>query len=223
MNQINNSVIDSTAKLYKDVRIINSSVGRKCCIGDECDIENSLLEDKSELGRRNLIRNIKLGRGSYTGTNTVIKNSEIGRYTSIAWNVSVGGGKHNYKNMSMYTDYWYKRTFEIDVEPKEKSLPKITTVGNDVWIGVGAIINSEISIGDGSVIGAGAVITKDVPPYSIVVGVPGKVIKKRFDDEVIELLKEIKWWEWDDLEIKRIIPVLRSEPHINELRKFIDI
>ena len=91
MNQINNSIIDSTAKLYKDVRIINSSVGRKCCIGDECDIENSVLEDKSELGRRNLIRNIKLGRGSYTGTNTVIKNSEIGRYTSISWNVSVGG------------------------------------------------------------------------------------------------------------------------------------
>ena len=75
-------------------------------------------------------------------------------------------------------------------------------VGNDVWIGATSTIMSGITIGDGAIIGAGAIITKDVPPYAIVVGNPGKVVKYRFTEEQIELLLKISWWNWDEDKIK---------------------
>ena len=79
------------------------------------------------------------------------------------------------------------------------------TIGNDVWVGAGAIIMSGIHIGDGSIIAAGAVVTKDVKPYSIIAGNPGKLIKKRFKDDQIHFLLEIKWWNWSDEKISKNI------------------
>jgi|TARA_R110001592_G_scaffold36389_1_gene122506 acetyltransferase-like isoleucine patch superfamily enzyme len=75
-------------------------------------------------------------------------------------------------------------------------------VGNDVWIGATSTIMSGITIGDGAIIGAGAIVTKDVPPYAIVVGNPGKVVKYRFTEEQIESLLKISWWNWDEDKIK---------------------
>ena len=87
------STIDDTARLFRNIRCVKSIIGKNCCIGDDCDIEELVMEDKSELGRRNVIRKSTIGKGSYTGTNTIIKNSDIGRYCSISWNVSIGGGE----------------------------------------------------------------------------------------------------------------------------------
>jgi len=77
-------------------------------------------------------------------------------------------------------------------------------IGNDVWIATEAIVMSGVTIGDGAVIGARTVITKDVPPYSIVVGNPGSVVKKRFDDSTIQKLLDIEWWNWNDSKLKRL-------------------
>ncbi|MDD2495379.1 MAG: CatB-related O-acetyltransferase [Tissierellia bacterium] len=78
-------------------------------------------------------------------------------------------------------------------------------IGNDVWIGSGAIVLRGTRIGDGAVIGANAVVTKDVPPYSIVVGIPAKIIKNRFSDKIITLLINSKWWNYSPIEAKEII------------------
>lgn len=75
-------------------------------------------------------------------------------------------------------------------------------IGNDVWIGDGVFIKSGVVIGDGAVIGANAVITKDVPPYAIVAGVPARIIKYRFENEIIQNLKKIQWWNYDFQEIR---------------------
>lgn len=221
MNQIVNSAIDETVKIFRDVRIVNSTVGERCCIGDDCDIESSELKASSELGRRNLIRNTILGIGSYTGTNTVIKNTVIGKYTSISWNVSIGGGNHPYSHVSMYTDYWYRRTFGIDTEPQIEL--RNTVIGNDVWIAAGANVLGGVSVGNGSVIGAGCVVVKDIEPYSIVAGVPGRIIKKRFDDETIELLESIKWWNWTEEKILSNIELLKKPPDKILLRKLLEL
>lgn len=84
------------------------------------------------------------------------------------------------------------------------------TIGNDVWIGYEAVIMSGVTIGDGAVVGTRAVVTKDVPPYTIVGGVPAKTIKKRFSEEIISSLLEIKWWEWPDERIRKNISAIQS-------------
>ena len=84
------------------------------------------------------------------------------------------------------------------------------TVGNDVWIGYEAVILSGVTIGDGAIIGARAVVTKDVPPYTIVGGVPAKPIRRRFSDEVVEQLQRLRWWDWDDERIRRNIAAIQS-------------
>lgn len=83
-------------------------------------------------------------------------------------------------------------------------------VGNDVWIGYEAVILSGVTIGDGAIIGTRAVVTKDVPPYTIVGGVPAKPIRKRFDDETIRRLERLRWWDWDEERIARCLPALRA-------------
>lgn len=83
-------------------------------------------------------------------------------------------------------------------------------VGNDVWIGYEAVILSGVTIGDGAVIGARAVVTKDVPPYTIVGGVPAKPIKKRFSEENIKKLQSIRWWDWPKEKIAENITAIQS-------------
>lgn len=90
-------------------------------------------------------------------------------------------------------------------------------IGNDVWIGYEAVILSGVTIGDGAIIGARALVTKDIPPYTIVGGVPAKPIRKRFDDVTIEKLLELKWWYWSEKRIKANLEIIQSG-QIDELK-----
>ena len=83
-------------------------------------------------------------------------------------------------------------------------------IGNDVWIGYEAVILSGVTVGDGAIIGTRAVVTKDVPPYTIVGGVPARPIRRRFDDKAIERLEALRWWNWDFEKIKRNLPAIQS-------------
>lgn len=83
-------------------------------------------------------------------------------------------------------------------------------IGNDVWIGYEAVILSGVTIGDGAIIGARAVVTKDVPSYTVVGGVPSKPIRKRFDEGTIQKLEEIRWWDWEEERIKKNIQAIQS-------------
>ena len=95
----------------------------------------------------------------------------------------------------------------INVKPNPDPLTKgPVIIGNDVWIGSHAIILSGIKIGDGAVIGAGSVVSQDIPPYHVAAGNPARIVGKRFDRDVINKLNAIKWWNWSDERIKRAIP-----------------
>jgi len=127
---------------------------------------------------------------------------KIGDYCSIADNVVIFlGGEHR---MDWISTYSFTTFYE---EAKEfagfKGTKGDIIIGNDVWIGSGVTIMSGVTIGDGAVIGAKTVVAKDVKPYSIIVGNPAKEIKKRFTDEQIEKLLQIKWWDWEDSKIKQ--------------------
>lgn len=160
---------------------------------------NIMSEENTKITNLELIGTLFIGAYSYINSGFCRSYVEIGRYTSIGRDVSLGLGEHNINNFSTSSFIQsYDKTVYIyaSTNPKRRLI-----IGNDVWIGDRVCIKSGITIGDGAVIGANCVVTKDVPPYSVVVGVPGKVIKKRFSDEIIQKMLELKWWNYKNEEI----------------------
>ena len=144
----------------------------------------------------------------------------IGKFCQIGRNVEfiMTGANHQMNSVSTYPFYIFKG-WEQD-PPKMEDLPfkGDTVVGNDVWIGQNAVILPGVHIGDGCIIGANAVVASDMPPYSVMVGNPAKVIRKRFDDEMIELLEKLQWWNLSEKQIQKLIPIL-SNSDINFVKK----
>lgn len=160
---------------------------------------NIMSEKNTKITNLELIGTLFIGAYSYINSGFCRSYVEIGRYSSIGRNVSLGLGEHNIHNFttsSLIPSYDKSINILVSTNPKRRLI-----IGNDVWIGDGVFIKSGITIGNGAVIGANCVVTKDVPPYSVVVGVPGKVIKKRFSDEIIQKLLELKWWNYKNEEI----------------------
>ena len=131
----------------------------------------------------------------------------IGRFCSVACGAKFlfTRGNHAMRSLSTYSfpiffDEWNLVSKQITEAWDNKG---DIIIGNDVWIGYEALIMSGVTIGDGAIIGARAVVTKDVPPYTIVAGVPAKPIRRRFSDEVIEKLQSVQWWNWEKERIEK--------------------
>lgn len=144
-----------------------------------------------------------IGDESYVNKNSSVENCSIGKYCSISEGVFISSWEHNYKAVSTHplaeSANWKNR--------KRKRV----IIGNDVWIGLRAIIMEGVHIGDGAVIGAGAVVTKDVAPYEIVGGVPARHIKWRTDPDTIEFLLNYKWWDKSKEELEGIKDIIQSD------------
>lgn len=157
----------------------------------------------------------EFGKGTY-GNNLLISDwgegatLRIGSFCSIAADVRIFlGGEHRTDWVTTYPfTFLWNAADHIKGHPRTKG---DVNVGNDVWIGREAVILSGVSIGDGAVVGARSVVTKNVSPYAVVAGNPARFVKKRFDDETISRLLRIKWWNWEDEEIEKSLPVLLSD------------
>ena len=138
----------------------------------------------------------------------------IGKFCSIACGARFlfASGNHSMQSLSTYTFPIFFDEWGLDAKDIRSAWDNKgdIVIGNDVWIGYEAVIMPGVTIGDGAVIGTRAVVTKDVPPYTIVGGVPAKPIRKRFDDAVIERLEALCWWDWDEEKIRRSIPAIQS-------------
>lgn len=145
--------------------------------------------------------NTSIGKFTYINVGSVIfSNVSVGKFCSIGRNVEVGLAKHPANYLSTHPFQIAKSLFQrLPEYSRIKTMPwrfhEKTTIGNDVWIGAKACINSGVTIGDGSIIAAGAVVTTDVPPYSIFGGVPAKKIGVRFSEDIIDKLLTLKWWD----------------------------
>ena len=157
--------------------------------------ENAVPEGCSFSGK------IKLGFRTTLGINNMFfGNISIGKYCQIGANVAFHATNHP---TSYMTSYINQRLFNNLVKLKNENAIQ---VGNDVWVGHGAIILSGVEIGNGAIIGAGSIVTKDVEPYSIVVGNPAKSIKKRFPDAIIQEIEALEWWNLSDVALEKIKP-----------------
>lgn len=136
---------------------------------------------------------------------------QVGAFCSFAAGVKIFlGGEHrtDWVTTFPFPALWKEQAGHIPGHPKTRG---DVIIGNDVWIGAEAVIMSGVRIGDGAVVGARAVVTRDVPPYAIVAGNPAVLIRLRFAEPVIERLREIAWWNWSDERISRLMPLLLSE------------
>lgn len=157
--------------------------------------------------------------GDYTYGNPIIQhfkgdaNLIIGKFCSIASNVTIFlGGNHRTDWITTFPFSEFCVDFPIcQIIKGQISTKGDVIIGNDVWIGYGATILSGVSIGDGAVVAAQAVVTKNVLPYEIVAGNPARVIRKRFNDEIVTNLLKIKWWDWQDEKIIEQIQNLCSD------------
>ncbi len=145
----------------------------------------------------------EMGFGSYIGENCNVFG-KIGKYTSVSSDVKTAIGSHPTKDFVSMHPAFFSKTKQAGFTYVEKDVfdemvyadgKNYVVIGNDAWIGQGATILAGVTIGDGAVVAAGAVVAKDVEPYSIVGGVPAKEIRKRFSEEEIKYLLELKWWD----------------------------
>ena len=138
----------------------------------------------------------------------------IGRFCSIACGAKFlfTSGNHSLRSLATYTFPIFFDEWGLDAKNIRDAWDNKgdTVIGNDVWIGYEAVILSGVTVGDGAVIGTRAVVTKDVPPYTIVGGAPAKPIRRRFDDETAARLQALRWWDWDEERIRRAIPAIQS-------------
>lgn len=144
--------------------------------------------------------NSTLGDHTYVQKGSTICNAKIGKFCSIAANVTIGPGIHKIDAVSTHPAFYLKDTPLLKVFVKDDLfIPfKLTTVGHDVWIGVNAVLIDGVTIGTGAIIASGAVVTKDVPPYAIFGGIPAKLIRYRFSEQIRSKLLESEWWDWPD-------------------------
>lgn len=141
----------------------------------------------------------EIGRCTSIGSMCAVYDCTIGNFCSIAREAYIGGASHPVDWVSTSGCFYLRSNFTGKCYHEEKyEWLKKTTIDHDVWIGARAIILSGVHISTGAVIGAGSVVTKDVGPYEIWAGNPARFIRKRFDDEVIEVLLQSEWWNWED-------------------------
>ena len=183
--------MNSDIKFGKDVVIDEKTkIGIYSDIGDRCNFRESTIGDYAVCRGENQIW-----------------YSEIGKFSSIAYGARINAVNHpTFTRIAQHRFTYRGKQYDFS-EENDQSITELrkqdkVTIGNDVWIGHNAIIMPGVHIGNGAVIGSGAVVTHDVAPYSVVVGVPARPIKKRFSDEIIEKIEKSEWWNWSHEIIK---------------------
>lgn len=161
------------------------------------------IDDTSRVDALCVLAYVRMGKYSYVGSETHITSAEIGNFVSIGGKCQIGGGEHQMNLVSTSPVFGDGRNI---MRKNFSNIPSpgtnVVHIENDVWIGDGCYIKAGVNVGNGAIIGAHAVVTHDVEPFSIVAGCPANLIRYRFPEGIIRSLNEIKWWDWEDSKIE---------------------
>lgn len=177
-------------------------------------VEYSKVSKNAKIWRFAKLDHSEVGDYTYVGPKARIIYAKIGKFCSIAGETCIGMGTHPLDYISSSPIFFSKkngtgkRWVSKNVDFKEYNT---INIGNDVWIGSRAMILGGVTIGDGAVVGAGALVTKDVPPYAIVGGIPARIIRYRFDNSKIEYLLKSKWWDRSETDLKSKISLFQTK------------
>ncbi len=179
---IENAELAAEPVIGKDVAIKDSTLGYACEIGDRCKVVATSLDDFS-----------------YLSNDSDVINTRIGKFCSIASHTRINPGNHPLPRVALHHFTYRASRYgfggdEPDFFQWRADSP--VTIGHDVWLGHGVVVLPGVTIGNGAAVGAGTIVTTYIEPYSIVVGNPGKPLRKRFTDDVIAGLESLAWWDW---------------------------
>lgn len=184
----------------------HTKLGLLPLIDPSAKVSNSTFGHYTEVGARTSFAQSAMGDYSYVVNDSEIIYTTIGKFCSIAAHTRINPGNHPMTRASQShftyraSAYFDDATDDADFFKWRESFP--VNIGHDVWIGHGAIVLPGRNIGTGAVVAGGAVVTKDVPDYAIVVGNPARVIRMRFQPEIAERLKALQWWDWSHAQLR---------------------
>lgn len=186
----------------------------KPCVHPECVITDSIFGAYVEIGQGSRVAHSSLGDYSYCDRYADIANATIGKFSNIAAFSRIGATDHPLDTASCHhflyrsDDYWDDAARDEDFFAHRKS--RVAHIGHDTWIGAGAMIKPEVTLGDGSVVAAGAVVTKDVEPYTIVAGAPAKPLRLRQPRNIADRLISLGWWDWPHVKLRAALEDFRK-------------
>lgn len=196
-----------TPVIHSGCEIVNSQFGAWCEVGAQSRIINATFEDYA-----------------YCDRMADIANTTVGKFSNIAAMTRIGPTDHPFANAAQHHFLYRSSCYWDDVQDDPTFFAaraaRRTTLGADCWIGHGAIIKPEVTVGIGAIVASGAVVTKDVAPFMIVAGCPASPIRARFSQEVIDRLLVLAWWDWSHAELRGALEDFRSLKAEDFLEKY---